>query len=253
MSLAHPATFEARPAVESEPSIYRFGDIDLSQVSGTDGDPGKVAVVHPRALNRECLVQTLQEFNPDISLCAVASLEELRNVRSEIPVSAILLVLGEKRTTDPAVMAELQDLVVSAGTTPVVVVAEADDPAAILAALEAGVRGYLLTSSSAKVIGEAIAVARSGGEFVPAATILGMKHVIGNGHEKPSLSDPFTGRQRAVANAIRQGKPNKIIAYELNMCESTVKVHIRSIMKKLKATNRTEIAYKLTQMLGLED
>jgi len=134
----------------------------------------------------------------------------------------------------------------------VVVVAEASDPAAILAALEVGVRGYLLTSSSAKVICEAIAVARSGGEFVPAAAILGMKHVIGLTRENPSLSDPFTGRQRAVANAIRQGKPNKIIAYELNMCESTVKVHIRSIMKKLKATNRTEIAYKLTQMLGRE-
>ena len=36
---------------------------------------------------------------------------------------------------------------------------------------------------------------------------------------------------------------NKLIAYELDMCESTVKVHIRNIMKKLKATNRTEVAY----------
>ena len=36
---------------------------------------------------------------------------------------------------------------------------------------------------------------------------------------------------------------NKLIAYELNMCESTVKVHIRNIMKKLKATNRTQVAY----------
>ena len=46
-----------------------------------------------------------------------------------------------------------------------------------------------------------------------------------------------------MVEAIRQGKPNKIIAYELNMCESTVKVHVRAIMKKLKARNRTEVAY----------
>jgi DNA-binding NarL/FixJ family response regulator len=46
-----------------------------------------------------------------------------------------------------------------------------------------------------------------------------------------------------VVEAIRQGKPNKIIAYELAMCESTVKVHVRTIMKKLKARNRTQIAY----------
>ena len=48
--------------------------------------------------------------------------------------------------------------------------------------------------------------------------------------------------------ALRRGKPNKIIAYELNMCESTVKVHIRNIMKRLKAKNRTEAAYILTNM-----
>jgi DNA-binding NarL/FixJ family response regulator len=60
----------------------------------------------------------------------------------------------------------------------------------------------------------------------------------------------LTARQTSVANALRQGKANKIIAYELNMCESTVKVHIRSIMKKLHATNRTEVAYKLNEMFG---
>ncbi len=41
------------------------------------------------------------------------------------------------------------------------------------------------------------------------------------------------------------GKANKIIAFELNLCESTVKVHVRSIMRKLQARNRTEVAFKL--------
>jgi DNA-binding NarL/FixJ family response regulator len=40
------------------------------------------------------------------------------------------------------------------------------------------------------------------------------------------------------------GKPNKIIAYELGMSESTVKVHVRNIMQKMGATNRTQAAYK---------
>jgi DNA-binding NarL/FixJ family response regulator len=59
----------------------------------------------------------------------------------------------------------------------------------------------------------------------------------------------FTARQAAVADALRRGKANKIIAYELNLCESTVKVHIRNIMKKLKAKNRTEVAYKINDMM----
>ena len=58
----------------------------------------------------------------------------------------------------------------------------------------------------------------------------------------------FTARQAAVIDALRQGKPNKIIAYELKMRESTVKVHVRNIMKKLNATNRTQVAYLVTQL-----
>jgi DNA-binding NarL/FixJ family response regulator len=48
----------------------------------------------------------------------------------------------------------------------------------------------------------------------------------------------------AVIRALQQGKPNKVIAYELNMCESTVKVHVRNLMKKMKAKNRTDLAIK---------
>ena len=46
----------------------------------------------------------------------------------------------------------------------------------------------------------------------------------------------------------RQGKQTKIIAYELGMCESTVKVHIRQIMKKLNARNRTQVVLLTNNM-----
>jgi hypothetical protein len=52
-----------------------------------------------------------------------------------------------------------------------------------------------------------------------------------------------------VAEAILRGKANKIIAYELGLRESTIKVHIRCIMQKLGAHNRTEVAYKLNQII----
>ena len=50
--------------------------------------------------------------------------------------------------------------------------------------------------------------------------------------------------------AVCLGKPNKIIAFELNMRVSTVKVHLRNIMKRLNATNRTEVAYITNQLAG---
>jgi DNA-binding NarL/FixJ family response regulator len=55
--------------------------------------------------------------------------------------------------------------------------------------------------------------------------------------------DRFSPRQSQILDCLRRGMANKLIAYELNMCESTVKVHIRNIMKKLNATNRTQVAY----------
>jgi len=51
----------------------------------------------------------------------------------------------------------------------------------------------------------------------------------------------FSPRQLQVLEQLSEGKQNKIIAYELGMAESTVKVHIRHIMKKLNARNRTQV------------
>jgi DNA-binding NarL/FixJ family response regulator len=53
----------------------------------------------------------------------------------------------------------------------------------------------------------------------------------------------LTPRQTEVFAKLQQGKPNKVIAYELGMSESTTKVHIRSIMKTIGATNRTQAVF----------
>ena len=52
----------------------------------------------------------------------------------------------------------------------------------------------------------------------------------------------------AVLAQLRQGKANKLIAHELSMSESTVKVHVRNIMRKMGATNRTQAVYKAQQL-----
>ncbi len=63
------------------------------------------------------------------------------------------------------------------------------------------------------------------------------------GNRSPGIEGLLTTRQAQVVEAITQGKPNKTIAYELQLQECTVKVHIRNIMKKLNARNPTEVAY----------
>jgi DNA-binding NarL/FixJ family response regulator len=60
----------------------------------------------------------------------------------------------------------------------------------------------------------------------------------------------FTLRETEVLSHLQQGKANKTIAYELNMALSTVKVHVRNIMKKLSATNRTQVVASLNSGTG---
>ncbi len=58
----------------------------------------------------------------------------------------------------------------------------------------------------------------------------------------------FTPREIEVLHRLRQGLQNKIIAYELGISESTVKVHLRNVMKKLNASNRTQVAFMLRRL-----
>jgi DNA-binding NarL/FixJ family response regulator len=95
---------------------------------------------------------------------------------------------------------------------------------------------------------EAVRFVLAGGTYVPMDCVL----ATGPGVQASPASQPsggVTARELAVLRALQQGKPNKVIAYELNMCESTVKVHVRNLMKKLKAKNRTDLAMKANTAL----
>ncbi|MGO7815434.1 LuxR C-terminal-related transcriptional regulator, partial [Rhizobium ruizarguesonis] len=82
------------------------------------------------------------------------------------------------------------------------------------------------------------------GIFVPASALFAMRHLLvsSNSTARP-LACIFTDRQVEVVEALRRGKANKIIAYELNLREITVKVPVRNIMKKVKATNTTSVLF----------
>ena len=131
---------------------------------------------------------------------------------------------------------ELELLVQQQKAIPIILFSDVDDLDSVVQALHAGARGYLPTSVSLEVAMEAIHLVIAGGTYVP-ASILFAAHRSSQVPGIPKSLELFTARQAAVVEALRRGKANKIIAYELNMRESTVKVHVRSIMKKLKAKN----------------
>jgi DNA-binding NarL/FixJ family response regulator len=126
---------------------------------------------------------------------------------------------------------------------PVAVVSDHEDAESIREAFELGVRGYIPTSVASRVAVGAVHLVCVGGTFAPAAALLSQSDRPRASAGDPPLIEGFTRRQSQILQCLRRGMANKLIAYELNMGESTVKVHIRNIMKKLNATNRTQVAY----------
>jgi DNA-binding NarL/FixJ family response regulator len=63
-----------------------------------------------------------------------------------------------------------------------------------------------------------------------------------------ALSEILTERQTHVLDLLRNGLSNKLIARKLEMTEATVKVHVRHLMRKLGAANRTEVAVIATRL-----
>jgi DNA-binding NarL/FixJ family response regulator len=65
---------------------------------------------------------------------------------------------------------------------------------------------------------------------------------LGNGSSSVRHAPEFTERQYAVLTCLCLGDPNKVIGRKLGMTETTVKVHVREIMRKLGVSNRTQVA-----------
>src|SRR4051812_14523650 len=79
------------------------------KVSKNDSPTGPVVIVHRRVLDRECLGRSFQDHNPDLAIVVVGSLDELRALPVQAEPSVILLVLGERKATDPATREELHE------------------------------------------------------------------------------------------------------------------------------------------------
>jgi DNA-binding NarL/FixJ family response regulator len=131
---------------------------------------------------------------------------------------------------------------------PVIVLAYKNDSELARSAVCHGAKGYIPVTMGFEIAIEAVRFVLAGGTYAPMDLL--SRNPPGNVLSQPPITGLLTGGELAVTRAIQKGKSNKIIAYDLNMCESTVKVHVRNIMKKLKAKNRTDVAIKTQTSLS---
>jgi DNA-binding NarL/FixJ family response regulator len=204
-----------------------------------------IIYIERRTLIRECLTSCLARCYEHEVVVPFASIGDCSEAGVH-PDTVMLILYGLDRAPDEHadLDEDLNQLARVFPSAPVVLLSDSDSDVHVLRAIKGGVRGFISTDSTLDVAVGATHVVGAGGSFAPESCLSALRTerrddlALG-----PRPSDQFTPRQIDVLKRLRQGKANRVIAHELEISESRVKAHIRNLMQKLNATNRTQVAF----------
>ena len=189
----------------------------------------RVLSVDDHPLLREGIAAVINN-QPDMSLVALATsgTEAIQRYREHRPdVTLMDLRLPDVSGIDAmiAIRAEFPD-------ARVMMLTSFDGDVEIERALRAGARGYVLKSLPPRELAEAIRDVHAGRKRIPADVAAHLAEHMGE--------EGLTQRERDVLTRVAGGLRNRDIGEELAITEETVKVHMRNILGKLSARDRTE-------------
>jgi DNA-binding NarL/FixJ family response regulator len=181
---------------------------------------------------------------------AVPSADQLR---SPAGAHLALLSVGAASASTPEVAGAIAELGRRVPDAPIVVLSDKESAADVVSAIRAGARGFITAHMDPRAMFRALKFIGCGGTFFPSTALLDGLDDTGSADRKILAGAPvaqrgwtggiaLTARQNEVLQLLREGWSNKRIALRLHMCEATVKVHVRLIMRKFGVSNRTQVA-----------
>lgn len=211
----------------------------------------------------------------EADLHVVQALDDIENLSSYHRLACIFCV-GGASLRDPEVAGTIESLRDMFGQHPLIVLSDLLESQEIVAAIEAGLRGFLPTTMPPHVALAAMQFVLAGGTYLPHSLEVSRRHAppaalsspagparlirrpeasgIAHGAEalqtdieaSSGAATEATLRQRhvEVLAGVSQGHTNKLIARQLNLTEATVKLYVRQLMKIFHAGNRTQLALK---------
>ena len=227
----------------------------------------KVLLIDDHPLILDALRSVIHGMGSDVSVVSAASAAEARAALVASPDFDLILLdltLGDADGFD--VLVEFR---AAYPATPVVVVSASDRHSDVIRAVDAGAMGFVPKRASTAVLHEALKMVMGGGIFVPKVelgltrmdtdepdTVPSVLRVVRDqaGHEPPTreraLESPgLTPRQTEVMALLLQGKPNKLIARELNLSVETVKDHVAAVLRALNVNSRTQAVLAVSELM----
>jgi len=165
----------------------------------------------------------------------------------------VLFMICENRSTEELV-AIVDTLKAQQPFARVVVLADTMDPDAAIRLCGAGMDGFCPTSMDRHALVKALEIVILGETYIPASIGLSLLEQARQGRAHSAYAggapinapadalDKLSDREAQILRCLTRGSSNKVIARELGVAEATVKVHIKAILRKVKATNRTQAA-----------
>jgi len=210
----------------------------------------KILLVDDHPLFRGGLKYLLQSLDEHLELGEAGNCSQAEALAAE---HAYDLVLVDLKMPGVGGLDALTVVRAAFPSTPVVVVSGEDDPSVVRAAIECGAMGFIPKSSTPEVMIQALKLVLAHGIYLPprvlaasqSADLTPLSAVTGE-----AGLNGLSARQMDVLRCVIQGKPNKVIARELDVAEGTVKAHLSSVLRALGARNRTEAVYAAAK-LGL--
>ncbi|MCW4463454.1 response regulator transcription factor [Sphingomonas sp. BT-65] len=222
---------------------------NLRAISGgrNVGRPGSdelyLLVIDPRSLTRDCLVAALEGVGDLGSVIAAGSAEEAAAILAGIDGrTAALLNLASDAFDHPTLSRMIEPLRQAAPGSILVLTTHVDAEHA-RAALSLGIAGFLSADMSFDLTVEAIRIVSRGWIAYPRSILEqpATQSIMLSPGARRSYDAMLTGRQRQVLEGLSRGLTNRQIATSLRVTERTVKAHVKELMRRLGASNRTQV------------
>lgn len=208
-----------------------------------------VCLIDPSKMTRVALCKGFGEIEPEMSFVPERSINQIVLPEGAALPALVIINVGAHSLFSRWVRRELV-LAAELGL-PAVVLCDSTGRSEVVEAIRLGVRGYIPADFSPAAAISAIKLVHAGEMFTPASAGRAWPPPSASGATVPGRNEPWpeehacssvlTQRERAVLDLICIGRSNKLIARELDIEGSTVKVHVRNIMRKLDVTNRTQL------------
>lgn len=190
-------------------------------------------------------IRALLQRQPDFEIVdeAADGVEGIKRAKQHRP-DVILLDLNMPGLSG---LEALQLLVEDLPDSAVIVLTVSEEAEELATALRSGARGYLLKNIETEALTSAIRRAAAGEPVISE----GMTAKLVQQFRAPSVPSgtarsqdgaPLTTRERDIVQGLVRGESNKEIARELGVAESTVKIHVQNILKKLNLASRVQVA-----------